>query len=545
MTAPKFAIHYEIDGFSTEKKLMGRQASGKAFMKAVARKWVDADIVAMSRSEGLARTMLNQLRGDGFRGNVKWRALLNYPGLAELGAVYTAAPISAELAHIRNLRNAANHSLIGVTHTLSSREAMDMIAQMAGPPFQPWDALICTSRAARSVVERLQADMRDWMAAHWGATRFNTPMLPIIPLGVDTDALDRSPEAVASAREAFGIGPDDVVFLFAGRLSFHAKAHPAPLYLAAEDAARRSGRPIVCIEAGQYPNEHIAGSFEQARGAMAPSVRFIHAQGDDLEAYRNAWLATDVFTSLSDNIQETFGLTPVEAMAACLPVLVSDWDGYKDTIRDGVDGYRIRVVMPPVGTGRDLAARYATNVDSYDRYLSRTSMATAVDIESLAERMTALAQDPDLRRQLGAAGRARAKALFDWSVVLDQFNGLVDELEAIRPASAPAIRWPNRPDPFALFEGFGSGTMGATWGVAPSPGRESALADLLALKIIDYVVAPDAVGRDDIEALYAAIAGGASTVGAAVAALGAGSPNRVAALMLLAKLDLIRLTPPR
>ena len=40
--------------------------------------------------------------------------------------------------------------------------------------------------------------------------------------------------------------------------------------------------------------------------------------------------------SLADNIQETFGLTPVEAMAAGLPCVMSDWDGYRDTVRDGV-----------------------------------------------------------------------------------------------------------------------------------------------------------------------------------------------------------------
>ena len=44
----------------------------------------------------------------------------------------------------------------------------------------------------------------------------------------------------------------------------------------------------------------------------------------------------DVFVSPSDNIQETFGLSVIEAMASGLPVIVSDWDGYRDTVVDGV-----------------------------------------------------------------------------------------------------------------------------------------------------------------------------------------------------------------
>ena len=47
---------------------------------------------------------------------------------------------------------------------------------------------------------------------------------------------------------------------------------------------------------------------------------------------QTAYAAADIFVSLSDNIQETFGLTPVEAMAAGLPVVASDWDGYRETI---------------------------------------------------------------------------------------------------------------------------------------------------------------------------------------------------------------------
>ena len=49
------------------------------------------------------------------------------------------------------------------------------------------------------------------------------------------------------------------------------------------------------------------------------------------------WSVADIFISFSDNIQETFGLTPVEAMAAGLPSVVTDWDGYRDTVRHGID----------------------------------------------------------------------------------------------------------------------------------------------------------------------------------------------------------------
>ena len=59
------------------------------------------------------------------------------------------------------------------------------------------------------------------------------------------------------------------------------------------------------------------------------------------EVKRQALAAADVAVSLVDNAQETFGLAVAEAMAAGLPLVVSDWSGYRDLVRDGIDGYLI------------------------------------------------------------------------------------------------------------------------------------------------------------------------------------------------------------
>ena len=45
--------------------------------------------------------------------------------------------------------------------------------------------------------------------------------------------------------------------------------------------------------------------------------------------------------SLVDNTQETFGLAVTESKGAGLPLVVSDWSGYRDLVRDGIDGYLI------------------------------------------------------------------------------------------------------------------------------------------------------------------------------------------------------------
>ncbi|CAO0821436.1 hypothetical protein DFAR_2330023 [Desulfarculales bacterium] len=55
----------------------------------------------------------------------------------------------------------------------------------------------------------------------------------------------------------------------------------------------------------------------------------------------NLLTAVDIFVSPSDNLQETFGLAIIEAMAAGLPVVASDFSGYRDLVAEGRTGFLI------------------------------------------------------------------------------------------------------------------------------------------------------------------------------------------------------------
>ena len=537
-----FAIHYVGDGYSTDAKLMGRQAVGKSLFRAIARQWSGADVYGFGR--GASGAMMEQLKREGFAGRLVWReqgSTAPPPGFP--GTLYHPGPIPVALAHDRNREGQGAYSLFGVTHTLSSLGAMDSIGDLAGAPFQPWDALVCTSTAAVTLVRALMSERRAWLAEHYGATRFAEIELPVIPLGVDVAAQARPADEIAAARQDLGLAPEEVVFLFAGRLSFHAKANPAPVYLALERAA--AGRRLVCIEAGQFHNEAIAESYRDAQRTLAPSVRFLHAEGGDAAAYRRAWCAADVFVSISDNIQETFGITPVEAMASGLPVLVSDWNGYRDTVRDGLDGFRIPVTTPPEGGAIDLALRHALHIDTYDRFIGQYSMATAADLPVLARRIGELADSPDLRARMGASGRARALAEYDWPVILMRYEALAGELDRLRRGVAEsATAWPLRPDPAHLFGHFPTRRLAGDWTVSAPAGGATALEDLLRLRMTSYVLDPVRLPPDMIRAIHRLAETGPRTVGDLLAAAGGGGRSRLRALLWLAKLGLVDLKPP-
>ena len=177
---------------------------------------------------------------------------------------------------------------------------------------------------------------------------------------------------------------------------------------------------------------------------------------------RSAWRAADIFVSLSDNIQETFGLTPVEAMAAGLPCVVSDWNGYKDTVADGETGFRIPTTTIGPGAGIDIADRHAAGIDSYDQMIGITSLATAVDVDACADAIARLAGDAALRAPSWARRRsARARRLYDWRAVVAAYQDLWSELAELRAAS-PGLALRGRgeaartdvPDPFAVYRHY-------------------------------------------------------------------------------------------
>jgi hypothetical protein len=212
---------------------------------------------------------------------------------------------------------------------------------------------------------------------------------------------------------------------------------------------------------------------------LAPSVNTVWMDGRQPRIRQFVWFAADIFASLPDNYQETFGLTPVEAMAAGLPVVVSDWNGYRDTVRDGTDGFRVPTMTPPPGVGWEIALRHHLRLDSYERYCGMTAQSVAVDCDAATRAFVQLIEDPDLRRKMGEAGAKRARGVYDWPHVIRAYQELWADLAERRAAAEETV--PHRPgtavqplrdDPFRMFPTYGTSTFGedASVRLAGDPG---------------------------------------------------------------------------
>lgn len=433
---------------------------------------VDLDQVAPALTQG--RPTTTQVSVD---------SVLNTNRLVAAGALLRGQPDLADLAwHRRQAAGDRAYSLLGLIHTIAPPTSRMNLALNQVAPIQPWDALICTSPAVQAALTEMFETWGDYLGDRFGdGGRRAIPKLPLVPLGVDGArfaALADRPDVRARVRGELGLGDDDILVIWVGRLSFFEKAYPQPMFAAVEEAALATGKRVHFALVGWFPDEpRHRPLYESAAQAYGPSVVTHVMDGNDTEIVGGAWAAADIFLSLVDNIQETFGITPIEAMAAGLPVVVSDWDGYRYTVRHGQEGFLIPTLgAPGGGQGLGIAARHAVGMDSYQSYVGSVAQHTAVHVGAAARALAALIADPDLRKTMGAAGRERIRTNFDWPVVVGEIRALLDELAGIRGAAddtAPRyMTHPAKGDPFADFAGFATQVLSPDTPLALRPGAD-------------------------------------------------------------------------
>lgn len=541
-----FALHYVPEAFTTAgQKLMGPQSAGVGLLGAIARDRGLREVGCFATERSHADAFEAALRGEGFGGAVTWIAPSAPQRLDRFGCLYHPGPGIERLAWRRLAAGEQRYSLCGVTHATASHEMMSMVTSLLVAPVRGWDAIVCTSRAVRDSLRVLVEEQADYLRTRLATQRFELPQLPLIPLGVHCAGLAPDAARRRQARARLGIEADDVAFLYLGRLSVHAKSHPQQMFSALE-RAEKGGRRVHLVIAGWYGAEAIEAAFREAAALLCPSVRLVELDGRAPGNQLDAWAAADVFTSLADNVQETFGLTPVEAMAAGLPCVVSDWSGYRDTVRDGVDGYRIPTLMPGPGAGLDLALRYDDGIDSFDMYCGHASQAVAVDGALLAQAYGRLVCDAALRRRLGDQARRRAETEFDWTVILGRYRALWDELAERRRADPklapplPALA-PDRSDPFRLFAGYATRPLTAASLVELTPDASLALVNQYRDLAINRFAASSLPTLEEFGLLFGAIGPRPVEVEELIDMLGpCDRPTLLRGLAWLCKMDLMR-----
>lgn len=470
---PNCALHYVAEAYDRDSKLIvGRQSAGAGFLEALARYGGLDQMYCISEDRADIASFGSRIAQTG--GPAPRPVHLgpqDYEGISDVGCVFHPGPIISESAWWRRFYSERAFSICGITHSVATERVIRGIRDFVVAPTQPWDALICTSHSARDALLWVRDAWNDYLASRDIVVGSSPVEMPIIPLGVHLEPFTRIDDAQRKGRalrDKLGIAEKDVAVLSFGRHDFRSKSHPIALFRAMQLAHLRTpGVTLHLMMVGQAADQFNAMEFRQLAG-FCSSVHVHWLDGADTEQAGASWFAADMFVSLSDNVQESFGLTPVEAMAASLPCVVSDWNGYRETVVHNETGILVPTMSAPPGTGIDLADRHARHEIDHFVLIGMTAQSTAVDIDACAVAISDLALDPARRRSLGDAGRRRVEVEYDWRGIIPQYQALWAELaerrhhdpiKGARDHRRSSVH-PDYPDPFSMFSKHPSAHLG-------------------------------------------------------------------------------------
>jgi phosphatidylinositol alpha-mannosyltransferase len=234
------------------------------------------------------------------------------------------------------------------------------------------------SRVMRGHAARLHGRIAVSAAARHFIDRFFPGDYKVIPNGVD---IARFGGAVPLARWNDGI-PN---LLFVGR---HEPRKGLLDLLKAQRILRKTGYGTRLLVVGSGPQEREARRYVATRGLQGVEFLGRVTDAEKAQLYRTA----TVFVSPATG-GESFGIVLLEAMAAGAPIVCSDIHGYKGVVRRGREGLLVTPREP-----KELAVAIARLLD-----------------------------EPDLRREMSAAGRERAEQ-FSWPRVtakVEEYYGFV------------------------------------------------------------------------------------------------------------------------
>jgi glycosyltransferase involved in cell wall biosynthesis len=439
------AIWFSSDGFDPKAKgINGRRMAGESLLRGFFRNADVPEFVSVAHAQSDHEAFRAIAEQEGVTKPVRGVRLDDMARIAPVGTMLYSSPGIASETWRRSIHGATRYSICGITHTTCTKAVQQAFYDLRMAGQQEWDAVICTSRAVQDSVLKQMDLIDDHIRARFAGPPPRRPQFPILPLGINTREFARDPALGAALRERLGVAKDDVLCVIVARLSVNEKFDPLPLFLALAQAQQALGKTRLHLAmCGIFAGENSKKVTQEGAKALMPDVPLYLLDGANAEERLATLSGGDMFLFPIDNIQETFGLAPVEGMAAGLPVVATDWDGLRDTVTDDV-GILVPTQMVRGELTTSTTQRYLGGTDNYQQYLSQISAVTRVHVGKMAQAIVTLAADPALRARLGAAGLKRATTQFDWAQVVPRMQALWGDLARIRRAADP-VKHPPTP----------------------------------------------------------------------------------------------------
>jgi glycosyltransferase involved in cell wall biosynthesis len=371
------------------------------------------------------------------------------------------------LIYLRNMHSLRPFPITGITHSLNVKESAFYAFKVCAAPVMPFDSVICTSNCGKEVLKRL------FQCTESNFSRMNIKYkgrLDVVPLGID-DVYRNIPDSRQS-KKSLGIEPDSFVILSLGRLATEKKMDYAPFLAAVKRFAQKNKtRKINLVIAGGADNaEQKFIENLVSENKLEHITKLFTNFEDDKKSI--LYSAADVYASPIDNLQETFGLSVVEAMAHKCVVVVSDFNGYSEIVNHDINGIKI----PTFWADTMKEFENVSEIMNFPTYQLLLSQSVAVDFDKMADALQMLLDNPEKRITLAQAAREKVIQNYFWSDIIKKYCALWQQLsEQARncPAEPEKTKNPWEIDCWSVFSHYPSKTISGDETISMSEyGRE-------------------------------------------------------------------------
>ena len=248
------------------------------------------------------------------------------------------------------------------------------------------------------------------------------PKIKVIPFGIDLSSLKKYDKI--SVRNELNIPKDSKVILYLGRLCNLDKSDLIPILKLFNRLLQKnkdyffivSGADIICDYTTKL-HEYVQTNFSFDKIKIYKNIT------DEFKC--KLYSAADLFISFPDSIQETFGITLLEAMSYGLPIICSEWDGYKEIIEEGCNGFKIKTYWNDLNF-----LKQVSDEESIIKLLQQKN-SVVIDLDHAYQKINFIFSNREVYNKIKQNNYEKVSKLYSWKNVIKKHLKLLESIQKL------------------------------------------------------------------------------------------------------------------
>ena len=297
--------------------------------------------------------------------------------------------------------------IIGFLHSIHNGLLSPIMHSLLQNDMYAYDCIVSPSHCGTIALQKLIGSIKAWSLKN---LKFNINFdarFEMVPYGLEPQPFQDLDKA--ACRHTLELPEDGIILFSLGRFARSEKADLMPLLLAFKELVNRNRNKAIpnvyLVLAGATLDQPYLHEVKEAIAQLQITSRIhIKTQVDTADKIM-LYGAADIFVAVNDSIQETYGYALVEAMACGLPIVAAAWNGHREIVADGENGFLVPTYCG--GFNQENLIMNQMTFKEHDDVNNDLNQSMVIDVPHLIESLCTLVTDPIRRQAFGHASRAR------------------------------------------------------------------------------------------------------------------------------------------